>query len=606
MIDSINEHDIIIIKYASVIGHIFDVNTLFNIIPFKGMLINDLYDTLKSFERRSMIEFLYDLDAKYKKVVCKFACPFLKETLYQRMLIEQRSEIHMQIARIYEKRKIYYLTTKKQEKKYLRRQIECGQQSIIKGMEETNNNYDEDESKISKQSLQILLVCEITDKLKEIKNYGYNEVDEDPEDKTKIEGIDKLSLALKYGIIEKKSDGKITWEKRFFALTAKKVQYYYHLEEYRQDKVPLGIFDLKDISEIKQISDASYGNKKFVFMVTVSKWIKKEIPKPKRTYIFSVENMEELYEWLISLNFLRFNAYYETFMISFGKVGFPLYNSGMQKKKKFIFDLEGKTQIIQYKHRRDNKHKTVKVILKNKNEIDINAVVYEKYVIIKKLINLGFLNMIGIIQQGITKNKETEENNNQLFFKTLNKVDNNLVVDEIKIPQHISIFGNVRKSTLKRVKNRDPNSLASQIASKAKRTGSLTLIKEDDDNGEDEEEEEEEDDESSSKESEMLRAKKKENDKNKKTEEKSIDKASENDKNEDQKENQKEDKVIENKNSKELEDNKDNSNNDDNKDNEDIKDKKDIKKKMMINLYLKLMKKLILMMRIIQVRKNRE
>ena len=31
-----------------------------------------------------------------------------------------------------------------------------------------------------------------------------------------------------------------------------------------------------------------------------------------------------------------------------------------------------------------------------------------------------------------------------------------------------------------------------------------------------------------------------------------------------------------------------------------------VKKKMMINLYLKLMKKLILMMRIIQVRKNRE
>ena len=585
MIDSINEHDIIIIKYASVIGHIFDVNTLFNIIPFKGMLINDLYDTLKSFERRSMIEFLYDLDAKYKKVVCKFACPFLKETLYQRMLIEQRSEIHMQIARIYEKRKIYYLTTKRQEKKYLRRQIECGQQSIIKGMEETNNNYDEDESKISKQSLQILLVCEITDKLKEIKNYGYNEVDEDPEDKTKIKGIDKLALALKYGIIEKKSDGKITWEKRFFALTSKKVQYYYHLEEYRQDKVPLGIFDLKDISEIKQISDASYGNKKFVFMVTVSKWIKKEIPKPKRTYIFSVENMEELYEWLISLNFLRFNAYYETFMISFGKVGFPLYNNGIQKKKKFIFDLEGKTQIIQYKHRRDNKHKTVKVILKNKNEIDINAVVYEKYIILKKLINLGFLNMIGIIQQGITKNKETEENNNQLFFKTLNKVDNNLVVDEIKIPQHISVFGNVRKSTFKRAKNRDPNSLASQIASKAKRTASLTLIKEDDDKDDEEEEEEEDDDQSSSKESEMLRAKKKEKDKNKKTEENSIDKASENDKNEEKKE----DKEIENKNSKEIKDNNDNDNNDDNKDNdnnndnnkdnEDKKDNEDIKDK---------------------------
>ena len=577
MIDSINEHDIIVIKYASVIGHIFDVNTLFNIIPFKGMLINDLYDTLKSFERRSMIEFLYDLDAKFKKVVCKFACPFLKETLYQRMLIEQRSEIHMQIARIYEKRKIYYLTTKKQEKKYLRKQIECGQKSIIKGMEETNKNFDEDESKISKQSLQILLVCEITDKLKEIKNYGYNEIEDDPEDKTKIEGIDKLALTLKYGIIEKKSDGKITWEKRFFALTSKKVQYYYHLEEYRQDKVPLGIFDLKDISEIKKVDDVSYGNKKYVFMVTVTKWIKKEKPKSKRSYIFSVKSMEDLYEWLISLNFLRFNAYYETFMIGFGKVGFPLYNYGNQKKKKFIFDLEGKTQIIQYKHRRDNKHKTVKVILKNKNEIDINVVVYEKYLITKKLINLGFLNLIGIIQQGITKNKETEENNNQLFFKTLNK-DSNLVVDEIKIPQHISVFGNVRKSTFKRLKNRDPNSLASQIVSKTKRAGPLTLIEEDD--GNDEEEEDDDDENSSSKESEMLPDKKKEKNKNKKEDEKLIDKTSENDKNEEKEEEKKEYEDIENKNSEHNEENmdkKDNNVNKEKKDDEDIENKKDNK-----------------------------
>ena len=125
------------------------------------MLILDLYDTLKSFERRCMIEFLYDLDIKYKKVVCKFGCPFLKETLYQRMLIEQRSKIHNQIARIYQKRKIFYLPTKKLEKIYLRKQIECGQKSIIKGMEEIN----EDDCKFTKQSLQILLVCEITNKL---------------------------------------------------------------------------------------------------------------------------------------------------------------------------------------------------------------------------------------------------------------------------------------------------------------------------------------------------------------------------------------------------------------------------------------------------------
>ena len=199
MIDSISEHNIILIKYASVIGNLFDMYTLYNIIPFKGMYLNDLYNTLKSFEKRGMIEFLYDLDSKHENVVCKFACPFLKETLYQRMLIEQRSEIHMQIANVFQKKKIYYLPSKKIEKNYLRKQIECGQQSIIKGMEE--NNQDD---KFSKQALHILLVHEITEKIKEIKNYGYGNYDQDPEAKNKIKGIDKLALAIKYGIIEKK------------------------------------------------------------------------------------------------------------------------------------------------------------------------------------------------------------------------------------------------------------------------------------------------------------------------------------------------------------------------------------------------------------------
>ena len=477
MIDSINEHDIILIKYASVIGNLFDCNTLYNILPFKGMYLNDLYDTLKSFEKRGMIEFLYDLDSKHKNVVCKFACPFLKETLYQRMLIEQRSEIHMQISRTFQKKNIYYLTSKKVEKNYLRKQIECGQQSIIKGMEEKVTAED---SKFTKNSLQILLVHEITEKLKEIKNYGYEDLDQDPDDTTKIEKTDKLALAIKYGILEKKSEGKITWEKRFFALTPKRVQYYYHLEEYRQGKVPLGLFNLKDISEIKKLNDYSYGNKQFLFMVTVSRWIKKEKPKSKRSYIFSVNNMEDLYSWIISLNFLRFNAYYETFMASFGKMDLPLYGFGGEKKKKFIFDIENMIPIIQTKHRKIHKHKTIKLILKNNNQIDINVVVYDNYLTIKKLIRLCILNLLGAIQQGITRDKESfYVNTNQLLSNTINNGENNLD-DEIKIPLHISILANNRKNSFKSSDDGDNMTYINRLVSNRKRNQVLDLINEDD------------------------------------------------------------------------------------------------------------------------------
>ena len=500
MIDSINEHDIILIKYASVIGNLFDLNTLYNIIPFKGMYLNDLYDTLKSFEKRGMIEFLYDLDSKHVNVVCKFACPFLKETLYQRMLIEQRSEIHMEIANCFQKKTIYYLPSKKVEKNYLRKQLECGQQSIIKGMEEKN----EEDNKFTKQSLHILLIHEITEKLKEIKNNGYEdvEIEMDPEDKKKSDGIDKLSLAIKYGILEKKSEGKITWEKRFFALTSKRVQYYYHLDEYRQGKVPLGSFNLKDISEIKKLNDYSHGNKKYLFMVRVTRWIKKEKPKKKRSYIFSVDDMEDLYSWLISLYYMRFNAYYESFMSSFGKMDLPLYGFDNEKKKKFLFEIENKTPAVEYRQRRINKLKTIKLVLKNNNQMDVNVKVYDKYLITKKLIHMCLLNLLGAIQQGITKSKDNYTISEQLLINTLNNMDNSSLEDEIKIPQHLTYFSNPRKNSFKSSESGDNMQIISQFVSKSKRTKSLALINEDDDN--DEEGENEENENSSIKDSEKL------------------------------------------------------------------------------------------------------
>ena len=281
-------------------------------------------------------------------------------------------------------------------------------------------------------------------------------------------------------------------------MTPKKVQYFYHMEEYRQGKVPLGVFNLKDISEIKQLNDYSYGNKKYLFMVSVTRWIKKEKPKTKRSYIFSVTSMEDLYSWLISLNFLRFNAYYETFSVIYGKVDLPLYGYNNDKKKKFIFDIESKERTTQFRSRRVNKHKTIKFILKNKNEIDINVKVYDKYLIAKKLIKSCLLNILGAIQQGISKNKENCTNNNQLLLNTLNNLENNPIEDEIKIPQHLSYFVITKKNSFQSSESGDNMTHISQFVSKNKRKNSLGLINEDEeDKKEHTDEEEEENDDNS-------------------------------------------------------------------------------------------------------------
>ena len=354
MIDSLHERDIIILKHAATIGNLFDIQTLLTIQPFKGMTLPDLYGELQKIEQKGMIEYLYDLDPKKKTVIYKFCCPFLKETLYQRMLIEQRNEIHMQIARLIQKKQVSYLPSIKLEKLNLRKQLENGQKSIIKEMEEHPSDDKDNNDTLNVQSLKILIVKEICDKLKDIKNSV-------PDDEIEqIEGKDKLAMALKYGMVDKKSDGKLTWETRFFVLTSKHVSYYYHMDEYISDKVPLATFELKDIFELKQLNDYYYGNKKNLFTVSVTRWIKKEQIKGKRSYIFSCKTLEDLYSWVISMNFLRVNAYYDIFTSHFGRIGFPLYRMYSKKPKKFFFNLDEKQTV------RNNKDQSKKD-LKNNN-----------------------------------------------------------------------------------------------------------------------------------------------------------------------------------------------------------------------------------------------
>ena len=341
MIDLLNERDIIILKHAATIGNLFDIQTLLTIIPFRGVTLPDLYDELKKIEQKGMIEYLYDLDPKKKIVIYKFCCPFLKETFYQRMLIEQRNEIHMKISKLIQKRQVSYLPSLKLEKLNLRKQLLNGQKSIIREMEENRTEIKDTSSSetLNIQSLKILIVKEICDKLKDIRNYRQDDEME------QLGGRDKLASAFKYGMVEKKSDGKLTWEKRFFVLTSKHVSYYYHMDEFLSDKVPLAKFELKDIYELKQLNNYAYGNKINLFSVSVSRWIKKEKTKGKRSYIFSFKTLEDLFSWAISMNFLRVNANYDIFANYFGEIGFPLYRTYKKKPKKFFFNLDEKMSV---------------------------------------------------------------------------------------------------------------------------------------------------------------------------------------------------------------------------------------------------------------------
>ena len=352
------------------------------------------------------------------------------------MLIEQRNEIHMQIARLIQKKQVSYLPSLKLEKLNLRKQLENGQKSIIKEMEENPSDNKDNNEILNVQSLKILIVKEICDKLKDIKsNLPDDEIEQ-------IEGKDKLAMALKYGMVDKKSDGKLTWETRFFVLTSKHVSYYYHMDEYISDKVPLATFELKDIFELKQLNDYYYGNKKNLFSVSVSRWIKKEQIKGKRSYIFSCKTLEDLYSWIISINFLRVNAYYDIFTSHFGKIGLPLYRMYKKKPKKFFFNIDEKQMIRNNKVSSSNKDMKSSITASNlKRRISVQQ---EKIMAMpelkKKVVNLFskvFLCILGDIQYRLTDFKDEVDEDIKKGIKVpphlkscndLNMQDNNFYI----------------------------------------------------------------------------------------------------------------------------------------------------------------------------------
>jgi len=122
IIDNLNPKEIIILKCASVIGNIFDINILYAINPFVTIMNEDLLAMIYNFEQLGIIEILSDSNPN--ELVAKFSLPFLREVLYIRMLSEQKTAIHSEIARNLKTPKFSYHDYEKERQILLRHLIE--------------------------------------------------------------------------------------------------------------------------------------------------------------------------------------------------------------------------------------------------------------------------------------------------------------------------------------------------------------------------------------------------------------------------------------------------------------------------------------------------
>ena len=399
IIDSLKCNEIIILKYASVIGNIFDIDILSEILNTSPSNFDDLIETMRTFESYGIIEILYDL--KPKHLVAMFSIPLMREVLYQRMLVEQKTDIHAKIARKMEFSKFSYMP-KNIEHDILKKHLETSEKTILNDTEETeeeNLNTDIFNGNITNQ--KILVTKDIIAKLK----------------------IVDLKIVSSYSIIKKqfmpmllsthisKKDehgGKV--EERFAVLTNKKLCYYYDESNYNDNKEPLASFFLKDIYQITIMSKALFDEKKSYYLeIKVSSWFKKSELKEDRNFIIGFETQEEMYKWEIALNFLRIKNMYDEFTSNFGMIQLPLNND--------LFKIENKKFKRKFnigERRLDIGNKMEKKAM-NKNSIDSNdnEGLNEIVGILKKnseeVFKIGFGLFLGTIQNILRVGKNDGE-----------------------------------------------------------------------------------------------------------------------------------------------------------------------------------------------------
>ncbi len=149
-----------------------------------------------------IIEFLND--PKPSRLVCKFAVPFINVVLYQRMLIEQKNDIHLNIARCLMHHTFSYMDLS-DEIRVLNMHLKITEKSIINYLEEDDEDKEKEKESFNLNNLKIFYVKELTQKLKAL-DYRLDTIDDTDTNNR------SYPYQLKRGTILMKMDRGNYWE----------------------------------------------------------------------------------------------------------------------------------------------------------------------------------------------------------------------------------------------------------------------------------------------------------------------------------------------------------------------------------------------------------
>ena len=417
IIDSLSPIEIIILKYASVIGKTFDIDTLYTISTDSQLSFENLVKMIYSFHFNGIIDILYDLDVM--KIVARFSVPFLREVLYQRMTVETRNAIHFNIARKMLITRSSYLPIKK-ELIVLKSHLIEAERSISERMSKSKQKEINDSAEKKNQNMYV--IKELCNRLKAID--------------LKIDDAPKEIIE---GLCQKKNGSNITWDNRYIICTKNKFEYWKSKIDYEDNALPLGSVLLKNVYKVYIGKDIEvFFQKKNILVVKVSSYLKKNEVKEDKTFYFSFQSYKELHSWLTILNFMKVKANYDELCFNYGVIPLPLSHEVKEKEKRIckkqftLCSLDTQFLIPGYNYPLElsSFDKTIpnkkKLSVYQKYFVSMNKTSEEekkfesKKKMVFSLIKIGLVHFIGSIQHGISTKPSSSSSLIKIDGNTLN------------------------------------------------------------------------------------------------------------------------------------------------------------------------------------------
>ena len=408
----LNFKETLIMKYASILGTIFDLQILDKLNPLNSIIkIKDLEKLMLKLSNEYIIEIFYDYNTKSEKsvnIICKICFPLMREVLQQKFPMEYRSMLHMKAAKILSTEiKANYFSTENNIL-ILKRHLLHSEMKVINETEpkeiKTVRDILQNKQVLNYSNLKILLVKELYSKFcfEIIGNI--------------LEG--NLELLV-----------KSRWLRVSYYIDRRAIIYFNQRDVKNGTLVTILEISIQNIyrNHILKNFDVNKFKCLNVLEISVSSNISTLIKNSKHVCYLRSEQREEICKLDIAINFLKVKVNYDKYVYTYGISKFPLYKYKwfIKKNDKYYANII-ENQINKRKNINSNDiSNTDRLINESKNY-------YKPFtIIIRTTLSIFF----GIIQENIVnklKKIKREENDDEL-----NKSQYNYL-NYFTMPKHLS------------------------------------------------------------------------------------------------------------------------------------------------------------------------